>query len=230
MESVSFFENIHAGIVIQIIDSEEEAHEIDLRAISSWSELLGISDPVEVIEAIRHVTKSHTEPECDPETGQNVWTDAYTLLQHREQTREREAMREVEPATDFRSLELRTALAAHNVVHQPIDGGECAMDRCRRSAREALGVEEPTAKPTAMSRMSTTSVPAHAGEGDAEAYAQVLSQVAPIIDAQRRGFLHDLAGGTENPLRDTPEPEPPPDPDEPDDPFTATLKKYGGAS
>lgn len=204
---------------------------ISLESISSWSELLGIDDPVEIVEAMTHV-RDHGEPEPDPTTGENVWTDSFTLLRHREQSREREAIKAQEEGTrdDPRSPLLRSTMAAYNAVHQPVGGGECAMDRCRRAARERLGMtKEPSKKPKATSRLmtSTTAMSAHEGEGDAEDYAKALAPHQDVIELSRRQFLHDLTGSNVSPLQDT-TPLEVENTAEERDPFAATMRKYGG--
>lgn len=196
--------------------------DIDVQALASWSELLGIEDLEEVLEAIIEV-QDRVEPEPDPVTGDNVWTDPYTLLSAREQAREQEARRALEEGTqeDPRSPLLRASLAAYNVVHQPIDGGECAMDRCRRAARERLGIAwEPSKRTGPASRLMTHTPPT--GRSGSR-----LEGLRDVVELYRREFLHDLAGGGENPLRDTTPLEPAYTVEE-DDPFAATMRKYGG--
>ena len=206
-----------------VIEEEggEHVRQIAVAALASWSELLGVDDLDEVLDIITHV-QDHGEPEPDPVTGENVWTDAYTLLARREQSRETEVIKAREEGTqdDPRSPELRAAMAAYNAVHQPIDDGECAMDRCRRHARERLGIGgDPRVKCGAGSRLMTHR-PSVRGGGPLEG-------LVGHVELVRRQFLHDLVGTSENPLRDTT----PPDVEhtvEELDPFAATMRKYGG--
>lgn len=200
--------------------------EFFLSAVAAWSELLGIDDVGETIEAMIHV-QDHGEPEPDPETGENVWTDAYTLLTLREQSREQEAIKALEEGTqdDPRSPELRGALAAFNAVHQPIDGGECAMDRCRRVMRDRLGiVKEPTKKTAATSRLVSHKV--NVTFDEVPPVKSLLEPMGPEIDFFRREFLHSLTGHDNNPLRDTTPPQAEMTVEEAD-PFAATMRKYG---
>lgn len=200
-----------------------------IEAIAAHMELLGFEEVSEVVEAMIYV-QDHGEPEPDPSTGENVWTDPYTLLAHREQVREAEAMKALEEGTadDPRSPLLRATLAAYNAVHQPIDGGECAMDRCRRVARERLGLPfEPSKKTTATSRLvSHTPSTAAVKSEDQQEYVSTLEPVIEEIEFSRRNFLHSLTGNRINPLRDTTPLEAVHTVEE-IDPFAATLRKYG---
>lgn len=94
-------------------EASERVHEIPLEAIASWSELLGIEDPGEALDAIRYVAEQG-EPEADAATGENAWTPAYGALAAREQARAETwfaATREG-TAEDPRSPRLRAAFAA----------------------------------------------------------------------------------------------------------------------
>lgn len=211
-----------------VIQEEGMIREIDVEALASWSELLGVDDMSEVLEAIIYV-QDHGEPEPCPETGDNVWTDSFTLLQAREQAREGEAVIALEEGLgeDPRSPLLRSTLAAYNAVHQPIDGGECVMDRCRRAARERLGItREPSRKTGAVSRMTTHKAPVGGAPDDIR---QVLAEIQGDVESCRREFLHSLAGSSENPLRDTASSQAEHTPEEVD-PFAATMRKYGGGA
>lgn len=209
-----------------IIDKGDRIQEIPIDALGSYSELLGYSCPRETLEAILDVIEVE-EPEPDPETGENVWTDSYTLLTYREQEREREAFQAVESGTaaDPRTPQLRSTMAATNAVHRPIDGGECALDRCRRTARDRMGLAEPTKKAKASSRVMTFRAFSEPEEKTQfqEDLESVLGQVTPQIDDARRRFLHGLTGNSRDPL----EPEVVETP--PSDPVELTLQKYGGS-
>lgn len=205
---------------------------IPVAALATYSELLGIEDPVEVLEAL-YQARNHEEPEPDPVTRENVWTDAYALLSKREQERENAARQALQEGTrdDPRSPQLRASLAAFHAVHVPIDGGECALDRCRRRTRERLGIElEPKKKPAAMSRsMTRTLSTLKLKSEEDEPLNHVAKEILPLreqIEFHRREFLHELAGASDvNPLRDTTPLEPDYTPEEAD-PFAAVMRKY----
>lgn len=219
--------NVTHGIQVNMgvtEDGEQIDHFIEMPALATWGELLGYSHPDEVLAAI---LSAGPEPDPDPETGKNVWTDAYTLLTAREKAREDEAQAAVEQGTrdDPRSPKLRASLAAYNAVHQPINGDECAMDRTRRAAREALGCPEPSAKCGALSRGQTYAVASVQSETGSILTPETLEHLGKV----RSHFLHSLTGRTEedNPIGDTP---PPPEPDNPILTADQLLTKYQEAS
>lgn len=184
-------------------------------------ELLGYADPVEALEATIHVLRNG-EPEHDPVTGKNAWTDAFTLLAHREKAREAEAERATEEGTadDPRSPLLRSALAAYRAVHEPIGGGECAMDRCRREARRTLGVAEPSRK-TSVAGLARDATISPSGEAeDAEVRQKATEALGPYcgeISRCAREFLHAVTENSRDhmkavlpevtPMPEEPEPE-----------------------
>lgn len=204
---------------------DESTHLIPLEAVASWSELLGISDPAEVAAAVEYVA-THGEPDPDPETQANVWTDAYQLLSHREQAREAEASRAVAEGSrdDPRSPQLRAAFAAYEAVHQPIDGGECVMDRCRRSVRDQLGIAEPTRKRSVATRAMPPSIAEVEADPDTQALAEVLRGHEDELLRCTKEFLHSLTDFDSDPL----DPAPAPAPANEDEPISALRQKYGG--
>ena len=241
----------HNGDAIIHLENLEEGvhHAIHVGAVASWSELLGYADPVETLEAILKVREEELEPEPDwSRGGENVWTDAYTLLRHREQAREAEAFRAREEGTqdDPRSPLLRSTLAAYKAVHEPVGDGECVMDRCRRTARERMGLPEPSRKAGSNSRgknVATERGKARATERiraggrsvgpGAKAVAEELDPnrlkireavdlCEDLIGPSTHRFLHSLTDNEEDPLA---EPEPTPDSDEP---LRDIFQKYGG--
>lgn len=63
------------GVEYLIGERGEHLHQIDLRAVSSWGMLLGLSDPVEIVEAIlrtEDVPAGFGQP--------NMWTDLYGAI------------------------------------------------------------------------------------------------------------------------------------------------------
>lgn len=206
-------------------DGLEHPHYFDVPSsvIASWSELLGIDDLTEVLEAILEAEDS----EPDPVTGENNWTDTYMLLTYREQKREQEAKAALLEGTadDPRSPVLRASLAAYQSVHVPVDDGECAMDRCRRGLRERLKLPKEPSRKAGMMTRGRKHNPAISRSNDPRV-EEVLGSLKERIEFQRRNFLHSLTGESENPLRDTTPPEAEYTVEEPD-PFAATLRKYG---
>lgn len=208
-----------------VIDSGDHIREIPLEAISSYGELLGYSCPRETVEAILDIVENG-EPDPDPETGDNVWTDSYTLLTHREKAREDEAFRAIEDGTsaDPRSPLLRSTLVATAAVHRRVNDGECPMDRCRRAARERLDLPEPSTKAGASSRLMSFSAISKTPKKTVfqSKLEDVLSGAEGEIADLRRGFLHGLTSNEIDPLASAgPEPEEV-------DPVQSTLEKYGG--
>lgn len=204
-----------------------EIHEVPLEALATYAELLGYSCPYETLDALLHMSE-HGEPEPDPETGENVWTDSYTLLAHRENAREMEFIQAQEEGRqdDPRSPELRSTLAAYNAVHIPVDNGECVMDRCRRSARSRLGLKDPSTKAGSGSRIMSTRPASRATSQAPDLQAMFQGVVEPrlgVVEKSRRQFLASLNGRPEDPLE--PEPE---EVEEPMDPVQETMHKYGG--
>lgn len=211
-----------------IIDEGDHIREIPLEAISSYGELLGYSCPRETVEAILAIVENG-EPDPDPETGDNVWTDSYTLLSFREQQREDEAFRAIEDGTsaDPRSPKLRSTLAATAAVHRPVDDGECVMDRCRRAARERMGLPDPSSALKASSRIASRVAPlrmftvASRKTRFQEKLESVLQESTGRVAELRQEFLHGLTTYDVDPLASAgPEPEEV-------DPVRDVLAKYG---
>lgn len=227
--------------VLEIHEDDGLIRVIAMKAVATYSELWGIEDPVETLEAI---LADQDRPKGPGEAS--PFGDAYTLLAHRERAREQAAAQvraqrtdKLAPA-DPRSPELAGALAAYRAVHIPVaPGEECAMDRCRRQVRERSGIPfEPTKTCGASSRSRNTTVREQCApelvpvgpptrdqweQTRRSQFAQLLGQVTWMVDGDRRGFLHGLTGNTENPLQDVPLPAA----DTPDESAESLLSKYG---
>lgn len=203
---------------VRVVTDEGLVHEIDSMALASWSELLGYTDLLDVLEAILRVREGGSEPEPDPVTGENAWTESYAVLRHREQARESEAFRALEEGTrdDPRSPALRGALAARAAVMEPI-GAESDHDsllaRCRDKARGRMACACPTkvsicARPATMTvEDDEQTVENHGGQAlltkeDRTKAREVLEPFLPEIRRRKARFLHGLTGNPENPLRD----------------------------
>lgn len=197
-------------------DGVEHIREIPLQAIASFSEMLGYADPAEALEAI--IAEQDQRDEDNP--VKDPFAEAQQLLAHREKAREEEAVTAQREGKryDPRSPRLRAAFAARRAVHEPVDDGDCVMDRCRNEARGRLNLAAPSRKAGAGLR----SVSAKTRRQDE--LAQVVEQVAPQIQQLRAEFLHQLTGNRDDPLA-VPEPEP----TEPVDPVAAIFNKYQGA-
>lgn len=190
--------------------------EIPVQAIASFSEMLGYADPAEALAAI--VAEQDQRDEGNP--VRDPFAEVQQLLAHREKAREEEAVTAQREGKrdDPRSPRLRAAFAAYHAVHEPVDDGDCVMDRCRNEARGRLNLAAPSRKAGAGLR----SVSAKTRQQDE--LAQVVEQVAPQIQQLRAEFLHQLTGNRDDPLAET-EPEP-----EPVDPVASLFKKYGGTA
>lgn len=221
--------------VIEQVDAEGNpivGRDIPLAMIASWRELLGIDDPLEVLDAIMYV-QDHGEPEHDLVTGQNAWTEAYQLLRIREQAREDAAARAKDEGKTASEIAALSSEAAYAAVHVPVQGDECAMDLCRKQARQTLGLPDPAKN----CGEETRGTPAPVPEPQAAAFRsmQPAGGKATLIDALAdqgeyllgctQRFLHGLTGHPADPL-DTTEPEPVPALATPEE----TLAKYQEAS
>lgn len=84
--------------------------------IAAWGELLGLTDPAQIISVMTYVM-DNGEPPVDPETGATVWAKAYQALAIRESARLEEIKTAEREGTtsDPRSPALRGALAAAQV-------------------------------------------------------------------------------------------------------------------
>lgn len=174
-------------------------HGIPLAAIAAWRELLGIDDPVGVVEAILHVGK-HGEPEPDPVTGENAWTEPYGLLQERERVREDEAFRAEKETADPALIVKRSEKAAHAAVHVPDSTGESRLDKCRRGARERLGIPAATKNPGVETRRQPPGIP----DATASKVAELLADKTGELLVCTRRFLHGLTEHEPDPLTDDP--------------------------
>lgn len=209
--------------VLQIIDSDENgefARDIPLACLASKRELLGFDDPIEALEAEVYL-QDHGEPEPDPITGKNAYTDVYQLLRRREEARENaaELVLDQDGHTDHQ-VQVAAAQMAYRAVHEPINGGECAMDRCRREARAKLGLPDPSKKCGAETKTEPPPVPEPKPRmmramRPAGGKAQVLDLLAGEADellACTQRFLHQLSGHEKDHVTPPP-PEPEPDPE-----------------
>lgn len=173
---------ITAGGVLIKADREDggqSIHAIPVEALASWSELLGIEDPGEVLDAIMFVAE-HGEPEPDPVTGENAWTGAYLALQDREQTRAATTyVAQAEGrAADPRSPKLRAAFAALP-LQDPVAEAQAAT-------RAKLGLPDPGALRMArtMSRGAPTPLD--------DLKAALTTDLAASITEARQEFLATL--------------------------------------
>lgn len=206
-------------------NGEEFPLVIPLASVVVEAELLGYEDMGESLEAIINKLQHGTEPNPDPETGENAWTEAFSLLTMREQERE-DAAREVQKHEGYTEHQVQVASAqmAYRAVHEPINGGECALDRCRRAAREKMSAPEPTRKCGVESRGQAAQVL----NNETEAGAAFTRESLEYLGKVRSAFLHSLVGtDDDNPLGDTP---PPPEPENTIQTADQLLQKYGDAS
>lgn len=167
------------GSTITIHVGESSIHVIPLTAIASWGELLGITDPGDILDAILHVAK-HGEPDPDPETGENAWTPAYEALQAREQKRAKEWFTATTDgtATDPRSPKLRAAFAA-----SPL---ESLVEAGRNETRTRLGLPP-------LDQVQTRTV--HARTSDDDLWGELKNELRTrhiAIERAKEEFLNEL--------------------------------------
>lgn len=120
---------------------------IPIEAISSWSELLGFTDAIDTLEAIlrTRVSGSHLG-HVDPVTGENLWTEPYTVVSAIEEAREVEAFRVIEGVeTEARFREARSRRDAPEQLAALRRLRECGwedkrpmQERCNDAARAEL--------------------------------------------------------------------------------------------
>lgn len=93
-------------------DGNQNVRVITKEAIASWGELLGLTQPSEIVSAIIYI-QENGEPEPDPVTGETPWATAYRALGAREFAKKEELARaNLEgTATDPRSPKLRSLYA-----------------------------------------------------------------------------------------------------------------------
>lgn len=155
------------------------SHSIPIAALASWSELLGIDDPGEVLDAIIHVAENG-EPEPDPVTGENVWTASFYALQDREQARAATTYQAQDEgrANDPRSPRLRAAFSALAVEDQVVIA--------QATARSRLGLPEPGQQ----ARMAGRSLPTPLDEVKTQLVGD--PTLIEAIEESRANFLSSL--------------------------------------
>lgn len=221
-----------AGPALVIQEARDHDRTIPLSAIAAFRELLGYDDPVEAIEAIVHCIETD-EPPIDAETGENVWSQPYRVLEAREYAREAAAVEAENEYCDKAEIIARSEKAAYTAVHEPIDGGECLMDRCRRAARDALGCAEPSRKCGAETRTQAAVMPekpsrlARVFQPEQSRRAMLHESIEANLQVLRectQTFLHDLSDHDPDydPLAD-------PKPERPQPPTLDEIKQKHGA-
>lgn len=168
-------------IVTTPVEGGATINEIPLVALASWSELLGVTDPGEVLDAILYVAE-HGEPDPDPVTGENAWTGAYLALVEREQTRAAEVIvaKTEGRSADPRSPLLRSRMATLSMVDTVADA--------QAATRAKLGLPEPGLQRRTISTMSRgTPSPLNALK------ASLNTELAPAIEQARADFIDTLS-------------------------------------
>lgn len=199
------------GIVIKMgeISGEPYGQVFPLEMVASWSELLGYSDVVDTLSAICQVLFTGSPP-ADSRTGENAWTEVYSMLSLREELREEAVVAEIQAdAHHPRSRELVGALAVHQGL--PRDGdGECVLDKCRRTARQRLAVPNPERNPSMLrSRSLSCDIEPHSDSSgvftpeDRSKASMALSRVTEEISEKRKPFLHSLSSFEDDPLAES---------------------------
>lgn len=222
------------------ITDEERGYSIPFGAVGRYSDLLGLDDPVCVVEAILHFRKRGTEPPEDPATGANVWGEAFAVLTHREEAREAEARRAIREgkANDPRSPRLRGAMAARLAVMDPVGAeteAESLLEQVRTAARTRLDIPCSGRAPIAgrAGKSWTRRDPDETELGreftreDRQRLREALEPYLDAITARREQMLHGLTGEADDPLA-----EPEPAPAKTSDPSTldGILARHGGTT
>lgn len=176
--------------------------DIPLAAVASWGELVGIDDPVDVIEAIR----SAHDSEADPATQETAWTEAYAILGYREATKEAVALQELNEGECDRTEATRRAVDA--VRREMGDGPDCVLNRCRAKTRQTLGIADPKKACDGAASSRIFSV-AEIAKPQMSPLEKALRENAQLINSYRGRFLHSLTENVENPLETEPEPSAP---------------------
>lgn len=206
--------------------TEDALHSLDEAALVSWAELLGLTDMIDVIEAILTVRTGGGLP-TDPATGEHPLTASYTVLEHREKARNAEARMALAEGrqNDPRSPKLRAAMAARRAVMEPTGAAgdsDSLIEKVRGSARDALNTKCPR-NPCSTGRIKPITCEAEPqadGDGllaaaDREVIRAALAGRAEHVEAMRGRWLHELTGEDDDPLAE-PDPEemaaPEPDP------------------
>jgi hypothetical protein len=212
--------------LIEEVDETGEptaGHHIDLAAIPEIREMLGIDDLQEVLDAVLHLLK-HGEPPHDPVTGQNVWTEPYMLLTIRERAREDAARRARLKRLPEAEVREAANTAAYHAVHTPIDGGDCAMDRCRKEARRKLGIPDPKQAAGVRTRVDRPLPPKTSNPDPGKAKAlSLLAEETAYLHGRTQRWLHGLVDDGR------PDPVHPPAPESPAPELPTpreTIKKY----
>lgn len=182
------------GDRVLIIDDDKHGHDIPLKLIASCSELLGITDPVDAINAIVHFNR-HGGTDPDPLTNENVWTESYFILQLREQLKCDEATREC-PADEYRSPKLRALLKAAQVIGQ---GDNCSISKARKKAREHLGLPEPTGRCSSISREKVYTMD-EMGKPERDDLETALRDRAADLNEFKREYLLNMTTYENDPL------------------------------
>lgn len=151
-------------------ENDARFHVIQFESIASWSELLGTQTVEETVRAILYVGQNG-EPEPDPQTGENAWTEVYLAVQQREQLKAAEVIRAERDGTseDPRSPQLRAAFAARTISDEVADA--------QAATRAKLGLPETFAQP--YSRMAQRSA------------MSLVEELAGVLDAN---FSEQLEG------------------------------------
>lgn len=171
---------LYGNITLTLGDGEQVSnHLIPLDALASWSELLGIVDPGDALDAILYVTE-RGEPEPDPVTGENVWTASYQALQEREQAQAAEA---IVAKIEGRGADPRSPLLRSKLVALPLAD---TVATAQATARQRLGLPEPGTQIMARTVSRGTLSPLDALK------SSLATDFAGVIETAREGFLADL--------------------------------------
>lgn len=179
-------ETLH-GPSLTIVESEERCREIQLGALASWSELLGLSEMEEALEAIM---RFQDDPDPDP----YLWHEPFLLLQRREQDREDAAYAAMDEgrAENPQSPVLRATLA---VKDSPV---ERALEACQQGIRDRLGCPRRGAKPSIV-----RGAPLRTATTQGAEVAKVVSACSPYgreVQRMKSDFCHSLTDYDHDPF------------------------------
>lgn len=192
--TVTRYEVNNRAIHIEDVDDatgEAVIRSIAMMTIASWGELLGITDPIEVLAAIIYV-RTHGEPDPDPDTGENAWTPALNALTDA-------ARAEAEPVVEAKGMRLMSAGSPIGVDTLP------PVDQARNDTRARLGLppipDPDQAAPVMFRAMAATEVENQ--DAPEDPLSQIMTnlpaglcdaivQRQEVIDAQREHFLEQI--------------------------------------
>lgn len=216
---------------------------IELGSIPIYAELLGMTDAIDVVDAMIH--KASTEREAEEvESGlspENDWTEIYRVKEHLEKVRRDEAVKAMQEgrADDPRSPRLRAAMRVRAELLSMTgceSSGDSLLAKCQNAVRQRLGIpspERPVVSAVRDASITCEETPCTVDEPgcgrelcdeDRKALRGLLEPCQPWFKQVRSRFNHMLTGATDDPFSDEYE-----QPERKREPvtFESVLNRYG---